>query len=160
MDIDSFLLDDYRQKVSYLTAHLQRMWTRFNFFLTIQSGLLAFLFTSNRDLSSVALYFALAEATVALLWYIFGAQDRYLVLLYRQHVKLAAEKLVGQLKASHPTAEDILGNYVFVGDTSGSSIGNTPLEWRSDAFSITRLAVIFPLIALVVWLGLIVILLT
>lgn len=160
MDIDSFLLDDYRQKVGYLTAHLQRMWTRFNFFLTIQSGLLAFLFTSNRDLSSVALYFALAEAAVALLWYVFGAQDRYLVLLYRQHVKQAAEKLVGELKASHPTAEGTLSNFVFVGDTSESSIGNTPLEWRSNTFSITRLAVIFPLIALAVWLVLIVILLT
>ena len=90
MELANFLLEDYRQKVSYLTAHLQRMWTRFNFFLTIQSGLLAFLFTSNRDLSHVALYFALAEAVVALLWYVFGAQDRYLVLLYRQHVKDAA----------------------------------------------------------------------
>ena len=159
MELANFLLEDYRQKVSYLTAHLQRMWTRFNFFLTIQSGLLAFLFTSNRDLSHVALYFALAEAVVALLWYVFGAQDRYLVLLYRQHVKDAAQKLVSQVKAPDSAATNALDHYVFVGDTSSASIDNTLFEWRSESFSITRLAVIFPLIVLLVWLAMIIVLL-
>jgi hypothetical protein len=158
MELATFLLEDYRQKVSYLTAHLQRMWTRFNFFLTIQFGLLAFLFTSNRDLSNVALYFATAEAVVALLWYVFGAQDRYLVLLYRQHVKDAAQKLVSQVKTPDQAAKDAVEHYVFVGDTSSANIDNAPFEWRSESFSITRLAVIFPLIVLLVWLVMIVVL--
>jgi hypothetical protein len=134
------------------------MWTRFNFFLTIQFGLLAFLFTSNRDLSNVALYFATAEAVVALLWYVFGAQDRYLVLLYRQHVKDAAQKLIYQVKTPDQAAKDAVEHYVFVGDTSSANIDNAPFEWHSESFSITRLAVIFPLIVLLVWLVMIVVL--
>ncbi len=34
-DVVGFLLEDYKLKVGYLTAHLTRMWTRFNFFVTI-----------------------------------------------------------------------------------------------------------------------------
>jgi hypothetical protein len=35
-----FLLEDYKQKISYLTNHLQRMWRRFNFFVTLETALL------------------------------------------------------------------------------------------------------------------------
>ena len=30
-----FLIDDYKLKVGYLSDHFGRMWTRFNFFVTI-----------------------------------------------------------------------------------------------------------------------------
>ena len=36
---EDFLLEDYKQKISCLTAHLAGMWTRFNFFVTIESAL-------------------------------------------------------------------------------------------------------------------------
>jgi hypothetical protein len=34
-----FLLSDYELKVEYLTEHFGRMWTRFNYFVGIESAL-------------------------------------------------------------------------------------------------------------------------
>lgn len=34
-----FLFKDYDMKVGYLTAHLGRMWTRFNYFVSVESAL-------------------------------------------------------------------------------------------------------------------------
>jgi hypothetical protein len=34
-----FQIEDYRQKVQYLKDHFARIWTRFNYFLTLQSAL-------------------------------------------------------------------------------------------------------------------------
>ena len=157
MNADQFLMEDYRLKVSYLTSHLQRMWTRFNFFITIQSGLLAFLFTSNRDLTSVALYFACAEAVIAFIWYVFGAQDRYLFLMYRSQIETTANKLAKLTQKSDPDNRDLLEDYIFVGETTKTAQylkaegRMTLLEWRSNAVSITRLAAVFPLVVLVFW---------
>ena len=38
--LDSLLVKDYELKVRYLTDHFSRMWTRFNYFVTIQTALL------------------------------------------------------------------------------------------------------------------------
>jgi len=157
MNTDQFLMEDYKLKVSYLTSHLQRMWTRFNFFITIQSGLVAFFFTSSRDLTSVALYFACAEAVIALIWYVFGAQDRYLFLMYRSQIEITANKLVGLIQKSDQESQDLLKDYIFVGETTKTAQSMkaegkmSPFEWRSNAISITRLAAIFPLIVFVFW---------
>ena len=80
MDVDAFLTRDYELKAAYLTAHLGRMWTRFNFFVTLQSGLVAGLvFTRDGGgFTDAAVYFAAAEAVLSAIWWIFGAQDRYL----------------------------------------------------------------------------------
>lgn len=34
-----FLLKDYGFKIKYVSDHFSRMWTRFNFFLALESGL-------------------------------------------------------------------------------------------------------------------------
>ncbi len=39
----SFLQKDYDLKIKYLSDHFSRMWTRFNFFLVLESGLSAVL---------------------------------------------------------------------------------------------------------------------
>jgi hypothetical protein len=39
MKKEDFLLEDYKLKVEYYAGHLSRMWTRFNFLLTIDSAL-------------------------------------------------------------------------------------------------------------------------
>ena len=36
---DALLSKDYELKVRYLTDHFSRLWTRFNYFVTIQSAL-------------------------------------------------------------------------------------------------------------------------
>jgi hypothetical protein len=38
MELVGILLEDYRQKIIYLTSHTTRMWTRFNFFVAIESA--------------------------------------------------------------------------------------------------------------------------
>jgi hypothetical protein len=40
MEPEMILIEDYRQKITYLTGHTTRMWTRFNFFVTIESALI------------------------------------------------------------------------------------------------------------------------
>lgn len=47
---DDFLQKDYELKARYLTDHFSRMWVRFNFFLTIESGLVGLSF--HKDYSS------------------------------------------------------------------------------------------------------------
>src|SRR5947199_7741888 len=80
-----FLLKDYELKTKYLTDHLQRMWTRFNFFVTIESALISgkFLFASN----SPNVDLTIAGIILSLIWYVMGAQDRFLVDLYRTEVE-------------------------------------------------------------------------
>src|SRR5689334_19927272 len=105
------LTKDYELKVKYLTDHLSRMWTRFNFFVTIQSALLggkiAF---GNAQFSKPLILLGLALAAI---WYVMGAEDRYLVTLYREHVRLAGDYLAAsEWRESVP--------YIFVGDVSRS----------------------------------------
>jgi hypothetical protein len=93
-------LDDYKFKTDYLTAHFSKMWTRFNFFLRIETGLMGVAFLASRDQwSRCAVVFALAGVLVSLAWYVFGAQDRYLVLLYRDQVNCLLEESLRDLKA-------------------------------------------------------------
>jgi hypothetical protein len=46
---EDFALEDYKQKINYLTAHFTRMWTRFNYFVAIETALVGgkFLIASN-----------------------------------------------------------------------------------------------------------------
>jgi hypothetical protein len=81
-----FLTEDYWQKVQYLKDHFRRLWNRFNYFLTIQSALFgATLLSPDKYRWWVPIF----AAPVCALWYIFGAQDRYLVDLYRKEIEQA-----------------------------------------------------------------------
>jgi hypothetical protein len=118
------------------------MWTRFNFFVTVESGLVAGLvFTRDGGgFTGAAVYFAAAEAVLSAIWWTFGAQDRYLVESYRDAVKQAAERLDGR---------DTFPRYV--GDPARERRYISLFEWRSDGISITRLAAIVPFVLLVFW---------
>jgi hypothetical protein len=155
LDVAGFLLEDYRQKVNYLTAHFQRMWTRFNFFVTIETALVAFVFTSNRDLTSVAPIFAAIGMLISVIWYVLGAQDRFLVLVYRQHVEDTGSKLVELVKLQDPPYAEHLTDYIHVGEfkrTAESLAGKRGcFQWYSGVLSITRLAAIFPFIIGCLW---------
>lgn len=39
--LKDFLVKDYELKVGYLTQHFGRMWTRFNYFIGIESALVS-----------------------------------------------------------------------------------------------------------------------
>jgi hypothetical protein len=145
-----FLIQDYWQKVGYLTGHFTRLWNRFNYFLTIQSALFgASILAPGEYRRSVPIFAAL----VCALWYIFGAQDRYLVQLYRKEIEQALEQIRPRLR---------LTNYYFVGQTENTTNQEARIEdfdieqniyqWRREFLSTTKLPALFPLILIVMWL--------
>jgi hypothetical protein len=156
VEIEAFLEDDYELKVRYLTDHMQRMWTRFNFFITIQSGLVGGLvFTSDGGkFTASALYFLIAEAALSVIWWVFGAQDRHLVVVYRGQIEEAWSLLSSKAPA---LASKLPRDYRYAGETAGITglDWHSPLEWRWEPISTTRLPALVPLLLLVFWLVLI-----
>jgi hypothetical protein len=143
VDADTFLLNDYQSKVGYLSEHMGRVWTRFNFFPTVQSGLVAGLvFASDEGtFTASALWFLVAEAVLSVVWWVFGAQDRWLIVLYRDQIDQSWELLRKQVTADLPS------DYPHTGQTEDQpkdSYENL-VEWRSERLSITRLPAVVPL---------------
>lgn len=149
-----FALKDYELKVAYLTNHFQRMWTRFNYFVVIEAALIGgrTIFGSDR-ISVAGLSFGLV---VSLLWYVMGAEDRFLVQFYRDQVKQSAALLRDGLWT--PTDR----RYEFVGDPAAARSFKPEHEgwldsvsgWRSESFSTTRMASLVPLATCAIWLAL------
>src|SRR5262249_1638386 len=94
---------------------LASMWTRFNFFLVLESGLSAALWVWFKDTAESvdkACVLTWVGIVSSVCWYAFGAQDRYLVEVYRNHVDDAGAKIAEILRL-----RDYLGSaYVVVGD--------------------------------------------
>lgn len=167
-DIDEesrgFLVDDYKLKVDYLTAHFDRLWTRFNFFLTIELAIFGFLGyllfdTEGRDLQAVPVPFILGIG-VSLVWFIVGRQDRALVNDYRSDLRGIAATLSNLFQGLNWYKD------YYVGSGKGAPEPCLPEEecqswlgcfdrwlfWRYwKAVSITRLPAILPLILVLVW---------
>lgn len=145
---EDFLIKDYEHKIKYLTQHFDRMWMRFNYFVGIESALVGGkLILGDGKLSPAV---AVVGAIISLVWYVMGAEDRFLVRLYRGHVKDAADLVA---KAVWRAAE--LGPYRHVGEVEKSSkmLRWEPSGWRVEAISTTRLAAWIPLLALIAWSG-------
>lgn len=144
-----FLTEDYWQKVQYLKDHFTRLWNRFNYFLTIQSALFgATVLSPDKYRWWVPIFAAL----VCALWYIFGAQDRYLVDLYRKEIEQALQPVRRELE---------LKNYYFAGQVEDipdqaekiNDLGVKPsfYQWRWRFLSTTKLPALFPVILLFIW---------
>jgi hypothetical protein len=146
---DDLLIKDYELKIRYLTDHFSRMWTRFNYFVGIESALVGgnLIFGGEKLSQGVAM----VGAIVSLIWYVMGAEDRFLVRVYRGHVKDAADLLA---KAMWNAADH--GPYRHVGEVAESAKGLRWefSGWRVEAISTTRLAAWIPLLVLITWLGL------
>ena len=143
-----FLVKDYDLKIGYLTQHFGRMWTRFNYFVGIESALVGGkLIFGNGKLSTEV---AVVGAIVSLVWYVMGAEDRFLVRVYRGHVKDAADRLA---KVVWNPAD--LAPYRHVGevDESSKALDWEYSGWRLDLISATRLAAWIPLLVLLTWLA-------
>jgi hypothetical protein len=163
MKTEDFLLEDYRQKAQYLTSHFSRMWTRFNFFLTIESAFFAF--SLDSAYADYAGLLSLAGIILSLAWYFFGATDNYLVEVYRGQIGhtyyLLAKKLEeGGLEKFASKAE--LEIYSYVGDVKEkffnvktSKTENIPRNFfqrRFKGISATELAVVSPTVFFALWL--------
>jgi hypothetical protein len=150
--VADFLLKDYEIKVRYLSDHFQRMWTRFNFFVVIEAALIALIgryFTA--DSGKLPWEIALIGGILSLVWYIFGAQDRWLVGVYRIQAENAAKKAADNVdikdyrfhSGSTPVDENL--------DEAFSKKYKGPAEWRLRLVSITRLAAWFPVVIILIW---------
>ena len=65
------------------------MWTRFNYFVGIESALVGGKLIFGGGTFSPAL--AIVGLAVSFIWYVMGAEDRFLVRVYRDQVKDAAD---------------------------------------------------------------------
>jgi len=136
-----FLIDSYKLRVDYLTKQFDRMWNRFQLLLGIDTALAALIFAplSDRRLFGTS-FFALLGIPISLFWYIVGAEDRFLVVLYRK-----------QLERETDTLRNLLGlkDYIPVGHTGAApGVDRNPVQFRFEWTSITHLVVYFPLLFL------------
>lgn len=151
-EVLAFLQKDYEMKVRFLENHFGRMWTRFNFFMVATTALALGLFQGLRDGKTLAgsIPYPLAGALLALCWYVYGAQDRYLVEAYRAEIgrvfRTIAERLPLPDEPSYPA----------VGDLGGVRVKRSWYQWRWEPVSTTKLVALFPLVVLTGWLILLV----
>lgn len=149
-----FLQKDYELKINYLTNHFSRIWTRFNFFIALESAISVVLFRLFGDtggFSEHVTLIAMIGVISSLCWYIFGAQDRYLVDVYKTQVENTGAQIAEKLGL-----EDYLGSeYVYVGDIS-TEIPQYIYQFRLELFSITKLTAWSPLLVLLYWIVMIV----
>jgi hypothetical protein len=142
-----FRVKDYEMKVDYLVSQFGRMWNRFQFFLGIETLLVGLFFAplqSSRMTSATT--FAVIGLLSSLFWFGVGAEDKYLVGLYRDQVRMAATHVRHLFHL-----ED---DYNFVGQTDvrGRRAFVSPIEWRVRDVSITTLVAVFPAVTLIGWL--------
>lgn len=145
-----FAQKDYELKVGYLTSHFQRMWTRFNYFVVVQAALLGGRTIFGGDQLSV--WGAVFGLVLSIVWYVMGAEDRYLVALYRRHVNDAADLLITGLSPNHSHV------LVPVGEVSRERtyVRQSISGWRLEPISTTRLAALIPLLAVAAWFGMLI----
>jgi hypothetical protein len=106
----NFLLEDYKLKVEYYAGHLSRMWTRFNFLLTIDSALFGLFATGQVTLSPCWLFPVIGMA-LSVLWGVFGAFDLFFFTpLYRSHIESAYRLLVNETSG-------LPADYTYAGET-------------------------------------------
>ena len=150
-----FLLKDYELKIQYLTEQFSRMWTRFNYFLTIESALVGGILLGSGDIN-ITPQLATVGASVSLIWYFMGAEDRFLVRVYRRQVEDAAALVA---HAEWPTLRE---PYCAVGEIENTSkkVKGNLSGWRKEPISTTHLAALIPLMALCGWVATVVIVLT
>jgi len=157
-DLFNFLDKDYERKINYLLQQFARMWTRFNFFITLESSLIAGKLIFKADPSNQ--WFAWVGLGLSICWYVFGANDKQLVNVYKYGVEKAAEKIISLVDIEKVYVED---KYYYVGkadikykDVRGEDDRNELkmglLHWRLKLLSITHLASAFPLLLVLAWL--------
>ena len=154
----SFLLKDYELKIRYLSDHFTRIWVRFNFFVTMQTALSIALFGWFKDktvFDTGALPIAIAGAVSSAFWYCFGAQDRYLVAVYREQIAIVAKQLSAALKIEQALdvleLEPIEKKFIAVGDVEAPEVKPGVSQWRCEPLSTTKLVAWFPIVVASYW---------
>ena len=151
MTPDDFVVEDYKLKLDYLKTQFDRLWTRFNFFLTIEVGLFGFLgwMVFEKENPSASRVPAAIGLAVSVLWYVFAAEDRALVDSYRDRTTHAAEEIAKRWPSDFSA---------YPNDHVAAEQGNvwtSPVSWYWKPISITRLPVLVSLLLIAVWLVLV-----
>lgn len=151
-EVLAFLQKDYEMKVRFLENHFARIWTRFNFFMVASTALALGLFQGLRDgkTLSASVAYPMAGALLALCWYVYGAQDRYLVEAYRAEIGRVFRAIADRL----PLPDE--PSYPAVGEVRGVRVRRSWYQWRLEPVSTTKLVALFPLVVLAGWVTLLV----
>ncbi len=159
MEPEEFLLEDYKLKVGFLSNQYNGMWTRFNFFVTIETALIGGKFIFGGGAPGPAVGWV--GFVLSLTWYFLGAQDSYLARLYQKHINLAAQALLAR-----PGMTDLVQSYLHVGYSQDrisdiyEDVRDKPwyvrwmyriTRWRWEPISVSKLIALVPLVACLVW---------
>ncbi len=148
MEREDFLLKDYELKARYLTDHFSRMWVRFNFFLTIESGLVGLSF--HKDYSQHVRALSYLGGFLALVWFHFGRTDNFLADFYRTQVGIAFDLLSSKKKWTDENRNP--PRLLFVGSVPKDEVVRQRLlSGRWQRFSTTELAAFLPLVYFAIW---------
>ncbi len=148
MEREDFLLKDYELKARYLTDHFSRMWVRFNFFLTIESGLVGLSF--HKDYSGHVQALSYLGGFLALVWFHFGRTDNFLADFYRSQVGVAFTLLSNLNKWTDENQNP--PRLLFVGHVPKDEVVRQRLlSGRWQRFSSTELAAFLPLVYFAIW---------
>lgn len=148
MDIKDYLHAEYELKTRFFTDHLGRMWTRFNYFLVTETAIVGgrVVLSPQGQYNKALLWLGLI---ISIIWYLMGAQDRYLAELYRQEL----QETFRQMKQANNFQEKSDAPLYHAGQVDGVKFNVTslPTSWRIKPISPTRLAAWIPLLVTVFW---------
>ena len=150
----AFLEKDYEMKVRSLTDHYGRMWTRFNFFMVANTAVAiaaAGRIADGKPLADL-IAFSTAGTLLTLCWYIFGAEDRYLVEAYRKEIRRVGEYVQAALGLTRELQKlDPTGEFVTIADITKEPVAQAVYQWRIEIISTTKLVAWFPLLLFLCW---------
>lgn len=162
-----YVQKEYEMRIAYLKDHLSRMWTRFNFFLTINTGL--FVLSLGQTSQELALLGGIVGIVICLWWNQFSATDNYLVDVYRRQIAhahylltqdapyqaLRASSLPDELKTWAHTGA-MVTEYFDPADKQVKRIAQNFFQRRIPLLSATELGVVISLLYTLAWLGLLI----
>ena len=140
------MFEDYKLKLEFLRGQYERLWQRFNFFLTVQLALFGFLgyLTFDVKIIEATVLPAWMGLVIAVLWYAVGAEDRRLVEVYGQRADDAATRF-----ARDPEGLCDFDKYHAAAHIPSS--WRTLRSWYWSPVSMTRMPATFGLVLTIVW---------
>ena len=159
-DLEKFkiLERDYDRKNEQLHRHLNSLWVRFNFFITFQGILVGsrLISLSGKSTGGFSYEIIILGLIVSIVWYMFAANDRYLVKLYRTHVDHAYQRMIAFLN-TEKISFDYLNNSEYVIQVSpDEQVKMNIFGWRLKKIGLTDYATLTPIVMTLFWLGILI----
>jgi hypothetical protein len=106
----TFLIEDYKLKVGWMTSHYDRVMRRLQMFLTLETALAAVLIiTQTGELSPAAPYIAFLQVCLSAVWLAVGRSDRHLMRLHIDELRRVGKLLCQDIGVdAHPAVSDLL----------------------------------------------------